>query len=202
MVTLQHLAVNALVQSGCKYDGSDVIVEDVVFEVDQLRTGIHLEIGKLKDEYKLLQITKTEQSYSGTTKIFDRLKADISVELFDEFTYSYTTTLDEVKWKEYFHCIYDQVVPEDMIPYNNRIWEILPPPPEDLDANSHGWRLINSIKTKFAQLRAEGDKATPLNEILQEQFELGKEMIKLKKKILHKGDILNIYNGIIEWSMH
>lgn len=202
MVTLQHLAVNALVQGGCKYDGSDVIVEDVVFEVDQLRAGIHLEIGKLKDEYKLLQITKTEQSYSGTTKLFDRLKAEISVELFDEFTYSYTTTLDEVKWKEYFHCIYDQVIPEDMLPYNNRIWEILPPPPEDLDANSHGWRLIKSIKTKFAQLRAEGDKATPLKEILQEQFELGKEMIKLKKKIIHKGDILSIYNGIIEWSMH
>ena len=202
MTTLQHRAVDVLIHSGVKYEGNNVIIENVIFEVDQLRQTLQVEIEDCKEEYKLLQKVKNNKACQSMTINFLKLIDEISEELFDTFTYSEaTTSYEEVEWKEYFHCLYDTVIPEEKQPYNNRIWETLPEPPSDLDMKSPRWAIVNSIKNKYEKLKIEGDKISTLNDILKEQTYLGKEMISLKKEIIQMNKTLAVYNRIIEWSM-
>lgn len=130
---------------------------------------------------------------------FWRLIDEISVELFDEFNYSDATTTDEeVEWKEYFHNVYEIVVPEENQMYVHQVWEALPQPPNNLVTRP----LIRSIQNRFDQLRVEGGKVEALSDILKHQTELGKELINLKKRIAAKTKVLETYYRIIEWSMH
>jgi len=203
MSSLQHHSIDALIQSGFKYDGNNMVIENVIFEVDQLKTKVEKEIEDLQEDYKFLQKVKNKQSYSNVSQKFYDLIEYISKELFDDFTYSESTTShEEVEWKEYFHCVYEHVVPDATQPHNNRIWEILPEPPTDLNMNYTRWPLINSIKNNFVRLKVESKKSQSLKEVLHTQINLGKEMFFLRNEIIEKSKTLSTYYRIIEWSMY
>jgi hypothetical protein len=203
MTTLQHLAVDALTKSGHKYDGNDLVIENVIFEVDQFRQILQVELGDCHEEYKFLQEVKNTKSWSNTTSNFNNISRKISKELFDDFSYyDVKTTDEEIEWKEYFHCIYDYLIPEDKQPFNNRVWEILPPKPPELDTNSPNRYIVNSIKHNFEKLRIEGETLKTLDDILKEQTLLGKELIFLRKEIYQLNTTMDVYDRIIKWSMH
>lgn len=202
MTTLQHRSVDALIQSGFKYVGNNVVIENVLFEVDQLKDSLKIEIDDLVEEYKLLQKIKNNEVLKLSNK-FEKIMSEISKELFDEFTYSgAVNTFEDVEWKEYFHCVYDVVIPDETSTFNPRTWETLPDPPKELDKNSGSWSIINSIKRKFDALKVEGYKLRSMSDILNSQKQLGKEMLVLKKEIASKNQVLETYYRIIEWSMH
>lgn len=198
MLSLRHLALDALIGTGAHYDGDDVIIEDVVFEADRLKGRVEREIKDLKGQFAFIQEMKNSRVQYFPDR-FWRLIDEISVELFDEFNYSDATTTDEeVEWKEYFHNVYEIVVPEENQMYVHQVWEALPQPPNTLVTRP----LIRSIQNRFDQLRVEGGKVEALSDILKHQTELGKELINLKKRIAAKTKVLETYYRIIEWSMH
>ncbi|MDB4588357.1 hypothetical protein N9095_00095 [bacterium] len=202
MVSLQYMALDAHIKTGVKYDGNNIVIENVLFEVDQLKDSLKIEIDDLVEEYKLLQKIKNKEVLKLSEK-FEKIMSEISKELFDEFTYADSiNTFEDVEWKEYFHCVYDIVIPDETSTFNPRAWETLPDPPEELDTNSDSWSIVNSIKRKFDALKVEGDKLSNVNDILESQKQLGKEMLILKKEIAAKNEVLEIYYRIIEWSMH
>tara|TARA_R110002153_G_scaffold52979_1_gene148115 strand:- start:406 stop:1014 length:609 start_codon:yes stop_codon:yes gene_type:complete len=202
MTTLQHNALYSLVKSGVKYDGNNVVIENVIFEIDQLRQTLMTKIDDYNEEYKLLQKVKNKKACPPMSIKCLSLIDEISKELFDDFTYSEASTSYEVEWKEYFHCVYDYAIPAEGQPYNKRVWETLPEPPPVLDVNSPRWALVNSIKNNFEKLRIEGEKSQSLSEILKEQSYIGKELICLKNEIIQLNKTLDVYNTIILWSMN
>ena len=202
MVTLQHRSVDALIQSGLKYDGNNVVIENVIFEVDQLKDILKIEIDDLNEEYKILQKIKNKKVLKLSEK-FEKIVSEISKELFDDFTYvDSINTFEEVEWKEYFHCLYDHMIPDETSPFNPRTWETLPVPPKELDSKSKCWSIVNSLKRKFDALKNEGHRLESPSEIFESQKQLGKELLTLKKEIATKNEVLETYYRIIEWSMH
>lgn len=202
MLSLRHLALDAHIDTGVKYDGSNTVIEDVIFEVDQLRDHLEDDIDDLQEEFKVLQKTKNSKVRQDFSPRFWRIIDEISRELFEEFSYSEMITTDcEVEWKEYFHHVYDAVVPEDRQPYNNLVWTILPKPPHDLDDTYRCWPVIKSIRGKFSILEAEAIKASTSLDVLKFQVQLGKEMVSIKNQIVHKSKALATCYRIIDWSM-
>ncbi len=202
MLSLRHLALDAHIGTGAKYNGNDMAIEDVIFEVDQLRDRLEKEIEDLQEDLKFTQKIKNSKVQNFSNR-FWKLTEEISTELFDEFSYSDVATTDgEVEWKEYFHSVYDTVVPEESQIYVHQVWGVLPQPPKNLD-NTHGtWPLIRSIRRKFDQLKIEGGKVDTLTDVLSYQTNLGKELINLKKQIAERSKTLSLYYRIIDWSMH
>ncbi len=197
MLSLRHLALDTHIKTGVKYDGNDVAIEDVIFEVDQLKDRIEKEIEDLQEDFKFTQKIKNSKVQNFSNK-FWKLIEEISIELFDEFSYSGVATTDEeVEWKEYFHIVYDTVVPDEAQVYLHQAWEALPQPPKNLDRP-----LIKSIQAKFDQLKIEGGKVDTLTDILNYHTNLGKELINLKKQITEKSKALSLCYRIIDWSMH
>lgn len=202
MTTLQHHTLDTLIKAGHTYDGNNVVIENVIFEVDQLKERIEKEIEDLHEDFKFTQKIKNSKVQNFSNK-FWKLTAEISSELFDDFSYSGVTTTDgEVEWKEYFHTVYDAVVPDDTQVYIHQVWDVLPEPPCKLDINNRCWSLVRRIQNKFDQLKIEGGKVDTLTHILNYQTNLGKEMISLKKEITEKSKTLSLYYRILDWSMH
>ena len=202
MLSLRHLALDAHIGTGVKYNGNDMAIEDVIFETDQLRDKLEKEIEDLQEDFKFTQKVKNAARQNFSNKFWG-LVGKISNELFDDFSYSDVTTTDgEVEWKEYFHCVYEAVIPDDTQTYNHCIWDTLPHPPSDLDNTHRGWAIIRDIKNKFEQLKVEGGKVDTLVDILKYQTQVGKEVLKLKKEIIEKSKIREVYHRIIDWSMH
>lgn len=129
MLSLRHLALDALIGTGAHYDGDDVIIEDVIFEADRLKDRVEREIKDLKGQFAFIQEIKNSRVQHFPNR-FWRLVDEISIELFDEFNYSDATTTDEdVEWKEYFHNVYEIVVPDENQMYVHQVWDALPQPP-------------------------------------------------------------------------
>jgi hypothetical protein len=203
MVSLQHIALNAFIDTGAKYDGMNTVIENAIFEIEQLRHKVSIEIGDLQEEYKILKKIKDAEVYSNRSQKFYNIIDDISTELFDDFLYSESIETDgQVEWKEYFHCLYDAVVPDDREPYDKLIWTIVPSPPKELDTNDKMYPLVTSIKRKFEALRKEGDTLKSQKEILENQMRHGKELLKLKIELREKIKLYSMYEKIIHWSMH
>jgi hypothetical protein len=197
MLSLRHLALDAHIKTGVKYNGNDVVIEDVIFDVEQLKDKLEKKIEDLQEDFKFTQEVKNSKNQNFSKK-FWKLIEEISTELFDEFSYSdVATTGGEVEWKEYFHIVYDTVIPDESRLYIHQVWEALPQPPKNLDRP-----LIRSIQTKFDQLKIEGGKVDTLTDILNYQTNLGKELINLKNQIIEKSKTLSLYYRIIDWSMH
>ena len=202
MLSLRHLALDAHIDTGARYDGNNTIIEDVIFEIVQLKDKLEKEVDDIKSDYEFTQKIKNTKCQNFSNK-FWRLTDEISTELFDEFSYSdAATTEGEVEWKEYFHCVYDVVIPDDGEIYNHHIWNMLPQPPNDLDNTHNCWPIIKSIRRKFEYLKIEGGKVDTLTDILNFQTNLGKDLLKMKKEIAEKNKILEYCYRVINWSMY
>ena len=203
MVSLQHITLDTLIKAGHKYDGMNTVIENVIFEVEQSRQMMIIEVDDLQEEYKLLKKIKDREMCSNYSQKFYNIIDDISTELFDDFLHSENIETDiQVEWKEYFHCVYDAVVPVECEPYNKLIWTIIPSPPKDLDTNDKLYPLVTSIKRKFDALRKEGDNFKSQKEILETQMRHGKELLRIKLENREKLKMLSLYDRIIKWSMN
>ena len=203
MVSLQHLALDAHIASGARYDGNNTVIENVIFEVDQKKDQLLVEIADLCDEYKSIQKTKNKKAAKNTSEMFDDIVFEISSKLFDSLTYSdIIHTNDEVDWKEYFHCVYDCVVPDENTPYNHGLWDVLPEQPKELDDDSPCKTIINDIKEGFEKLKSEGGKLESISTILQTQRFMGGQLIDIKRRIASRERSLDIYYKILNWSMN
>lgn len=203
MVSLQYMALDAHIKTGARYDGTSVVIENIIFEVDQLRSKLKLEIEDLQEDYKFAQKVKNRKVYSGTSDEFNNIVDVISTKLFDQFTYTDRIKSSEhIEWKEYFHCLYEIVIPDEYQLYNKKMWFTVPEAPKELDHNDSCWPLIKSISDDFEKLKSEGRKSFTLKRNLKIQVKLGIELLEIKNEIVAKSKILEMYNRIIEWSMH
>jgi hypothetical protein len=203
MLTLRHLAVHTLSQTTL-YTGDDRQVEDVIFEVDQLRVQIESELG--------LHYTK-KPVYSELfldLNTYEDILFIVSPMLFDRYTYDHMiTTKAHVQWKEYLHALYDFTVIDldDPKPYLHctlHFHEKLPHPDELLESDPC-YDIVTEMYGMFKALNTEQERITK-NVNIRAQYDngvtRGLQMIEWTEEERAIQRRLKIYTDIIRWSMN
>lgn len=202
MLSLQQLAVYNLIKHA-QYDGSDPVVENVIFEVDQLRHKLEEDIEK----HNSLKPRHPRIKYN--TLNYDTYVDEIGAYLFDHFTYNDSITTDaHLQWKEYFHTLYEFVVIDNReihavgsrYHYYNKINR--PDMVPDDDVNYH---TINYINNLFKSLEAEHKillEGTSIQDYHDDHLKYGRELFEWIQEKRRMEDILEKYEDIINWSMH
>ena len=202
MFSLQHLAVLKLMETQ-PYDGNDPVIENVIFEAEQIRNN-------LEDELVLHHGRKPRRGTPNFEfKFYNELMGTISTQLFDVFTYEdLITTREHVVWKEYFQTLYEFTVIDMndsfyLLSSTLKHYDELEEPPM-VDYNDPCYSNINYINNLFMSLRAEQEVlATQLT--MKSDFDTGVDfgMKRLgwtqEWKAIH--DRLDVYTRIIEWSL-
>lgn len=202
MLTLQQLAVHNLSQH-TKYDGSDIVVENVIFEVDQLRHKLEEDIEKhnsLKPRYPKIKYD---------TSRYDAYVNEIGNYLFDHFTYDRSITTDaHIQWKEYFHTLYEFVVIDyseihavgSRYQYYNKINS-----PDMVANDDKNYHIINYINNLFKSLEIEHEillESTSIQDYHNDHLKHGRELFEWIREKRKMEDALEKYEDIINWSMH
>lgn len=202
MLSLQQLAVHSLTHH-TKYDGSDVVVENVIFEVDQMRRKLEEDIEKhnsLKPVYPKIKYDVTR---------YDTYVDEIGTYLFDYFTYDHSITTDaHVQWKEYFHTLYEFVVVDyreihsvgSRYQYYDKINKPTMVPTSDVN-----YHTINYINNLFTSLESEHEillESTSIQDYHTDYLKHGRELFEWICEKRKMEDTLEKYEDIINWSMH
>ena len=175
MLNLAQEALYALVKSGTKVDMTDPVIRDVIYSI-MVTKGYNLkqiqklrfDIGRAKASAR--QIANFKKIPSVDYYSVDKVTTQLSVELFDIFTWNRVQTPTQAVWKEYFHSVYDLLVPESSDHIGNLVMaveiikyhDVIPKPVEPIDVrdtNLHTIkRLINELKQEQVNIaRLVGD---------------------------------------------
>lgn len=115
MTTLSHHALLALLSSGEPVDYEDPVIQDQIFSVKLARKSHTDKIRKLRESVGAKKSLAYKQANFRTMPpvnfyLIDKIVADISTQLFDNFIWECIDTPVQVAWKEYFHSLYELLV--------------------------------------------------------------------------------------------
>jgi hypothetical protein len=126
------------------------------------------------------------------SKEYDQLVDRISNLLFDDMSYERINTLDQIKWKEYFHGLYDMVV----FPYQSdrthyiqminelyKYFNVLEPPSNQLEPGDPLYIDVRLCQDLFKQLKVEHKKL-----LIPKMFKKMKKNVEnqIKRRVDHK----------------
>jgi hypothetical protein len=170
MMSLQFLAIKTLTNSDVKYDKSDPVLQNVIFDINSALSKLHNRIFYLVRRIRNVRFQLDKRMTDFTTIKFPSLNEyddiidELSEILFDEFVYDIIETPEQVAWKEYFHGLYDLVVVpfhKDrtqylmMIQESLKYFDILKPPIVDLNPHDKLYVKVRHCDDLFARLRRE-----------------------------------------------
>lgn len=202
MVSLQHLAVYKLTETQ-RYDGEDPVIEDVIFEADQIRNNLDDELVLHTCRKPQLKVSKFD------LREYTRLMDTISYQLFDVFTYNdMISTSEHVTWKEYFQTLYEFVMVEgegshQLIASTLKYYEVIERP-DMVGHRDPCFTVIHYIDQLFTSLRSEQEsisKMCKMSEDYSSNVEYGMKMIEWTRELKAIHEKLDIYDRIVRWSM-
>ena len=204
MVSLQHLAVLKLSETQ-RYEGDDPMIENVIFEADQLR-------HQTRDELiKHMTLKPRRVSLRFDIETYTTVMDHLSEELFDVFTYGeMIQTPEHVKWKEYFHTLYECVMIDNDVSFNLMAStlryhdDLESERPPTLDTNDTCYHIVNRIDDAFKCIKVEQRKLAKQYDVRQDLKDCTKFGMKMLEwtnefKVIQTKN--GIYTRIIEWSM-
>jgi hypothetical protein len=172
MSTLAHHALLAHLQSGQPIDFHDPVVQDQIYSVKMTRKSHTDRVRKLRADIMTKKSLAHKNANFRTMQsvnyyLIDKITADISTQLFDNFIWECIETPIQVAWKEYFHSLYELLVVDrtdhvgniimtlEILKYHEVLDEPLcEPNPKDV--------VIFTLKRLFEDLKREQRKAAEL----------------------------------------
>lgn len=170
-MNLQMLSIQAFMKNGGNYK-DEPIFQNVVFDVGKLECDIDDKIRILKKSVNnsrknLYKISDFNSIRLPDQKEYDTLVDKISNLLFDDMSYERINTIEQIKWKEYFHGLYDMIV----FPYQSdrthyiqminelyKYFNILEPPKNKLNSDDPLYIDVKLCQNLFKQLKVEHKK--------------------------------------------
>jgi hypothetical protein len=149
----------------------------------------------------------------GTT---DSIVRQLTIELFEDFSWNKIRNKHQVDWKEYFHNLYDLIIADydsdhasnlivarEIINYHNVIQE-----PDELVFSDRLYPIISNIKSLFNRLKTEqrktADKLSSMKSIVYNTHKVSTEIqydiIEWQSAIRKLERENDLYNEIINWS--
>lgn len=171
-MNLQMLALQAFMNSGRSYDETDPVLKNVMFDVDKLSSETIEKIQKLRrmvrnSRKNLYRLSDFKRIHVKDTEAYDEIVDTISRVLFDDMSYDRINTIEQIRWKEYFHGLYDLVV----FPYQSdkthylqmindvyRYYGVLKPPETELEPNDPLYIDTKYCEDLFKKLKMEHRK--------------------------------------------
>jgi len=171
-MNLQILAIQTIMNSGIKYDDTDPIMKNVMFDLDGIINETDDKINKLKKQIinsrkNLYKFSQFNAIPIKDSKSYDQIVDELSTLLFDDMNYSRITTIEQIKWKEYFHGLYDLVV----FPYQSdrthhlqmtndiyKYYDILEIPKKQLEVTDPLYVDVKFCQDLFKKLKIEHKK--------------------------------------------
>ena len=216
MPSLQFKCLQILMESGVKYDNTEPVLENALFDLQ--KASVTHACNIIKQKRLLTELKSNIRSFYDfgfikNPNIGDYHKAldNLSDVLFDIFEFDSTQSPLVVEWKEYFHGLYDLVVIPNhhdktlnkiMINELYKYYTILKPPKEPIPQVE----IIDRIQILFRKLKDEHKKLLipRFEKKLMRSFEYSKvrrlEHMKREAELKVLESTQEMYNKILEWT--
>jgi hypothetical protein len=216
MASLAHQSLYALVKSGATIDRDDPIIRDQLFSVQMTRTSHLQRIRKLRSKIGKTKTKAHEYSnFRNLPKVnyymIDTACSDLSTELFDRFTWASIVTPSQAAWKEYFHSVYDLIVPDSndhigkliMMHATLKYHDIIPPPNDPIDPKD---TCIHTIKRLLENFKREqvsackmmGDFDFQIKETVRHATAIQVDIIRMNRELKILSDEVHMFSEILE----
>lgn len=196
-MNLQMLAIQTFMKNGGEYNDNEPVLKNIIFDVQNLAYNTDEDIRILKKRvtnarkniHKMFEFSAIRIPES---KEYDKLVYRISNLLFDDMSYERINTIDQIKWKEYFHGLYDMVV----FPYQSdrthyiqminelyKYFNVLEPPKDQLEPGDPLYIDVKHCHDLFKQLKIEHKKL-----LIPKMFKKMKKNVdnQIKRRFDHK----------------
>jgi hypothetical protein len=220
-MNLQTQSLLAHIQSGAKYDDSDVIVKNILFDIDseidvleqQINTTLGLIEKNMSTSNKLHEFGSV--SLPNTTQ-YNELCGFLSTALFDDFKHDTCRTQLHIEWKEYFHGLYDTVVIPSSTDrtHTHIMFQTIPSyftnfitEPQEPEQTDRLYEKIQYIRDLFKRLKNENERlvipdfAEQCQRNLSKQVSLRMNNIALTNEIRAVEKQIETYRYILKWSV-
>ena len=217
MVTLAQQSLLALVRSGATIDKSDPVICDQLYSTNMSRRN-HLErIRVLRSDLgRMISRAHSYTNFRNIPKVnyymINTVSDEISTHLFDLLPWSSVTTPSQAAWKEYFHALYDLLVPSDRIDhvealvsaqdiiYYHNVLEVPTVPIDPKDREIHIIKgLFDSLKKEqLNTARIVGDVKFQLNESLRHATHAQMETVRIHNEIRILTDEVKMFSEILK----
>ena len=180
------------------------MIENVIFEAEQIRM-------KLENELVTLRLRRPQKNtFKFDFRVYNGLLRNLTYELFDVFTYEeLITSVEQVKWKEYFHTLYEFVIVDSTESHNlmastircHRTLAV----PSMVDMSDACYPVINRILEYFRGIKTEQETlmgSYTMKLELNLSMEYGMKLMEWTKEWNVLRERLGVYERIIEWSLH
>ena len=207
MISLQHMAMVNLMETGEEFKHGDPLFENVIWECEMMRMDLEEKHTELSEQYKAVQVQMHRENNvhdNEQTQIFNML----STQLFDTFTYESIEDHNEVMWLEYFHEVYDLIMDEHQRFCKNLKTSIIlfnSVEPPDYDPPTQRTRYISNL---FESYIAHQEALSQTHSIeaeskrrIENRTVQGKKLLDIKNEIRPIAAKLEVYNRIVSWSM-
>ena len=199
---LQHLAL--LKMSQCmEYPVGNQVVDDLVFEIESIKERLDDEINSQESI-----INESLQEDEPDLDDYHDISYDIYETLFRVFNYKTVVQSElHVKWKEYFHCLYEHCVvdydSEQFFYFILKSFDLFTAP-DDLPPSDPCYHIVHTLQELFDKLKVEHINITRQlltpTDYMTYRVERGMkhfQMIKHRNHLInHKGAM----EGILKWS--
>ena len=217
MVTLAQQSLHALIKSGAKIDYDEPVIRDQLFSVKMTRDSHLARIRKLKvDTSDMKHKIYDYANFTNIAKVnyymIDKLCVDFATELFDRFPWKQATSPSQAVWKEYFHAMYDLIVPDQTDHIGNLImmYEIVkyhdvidvPTVPIDIkDTHIHTIKgIIDTLKREqLSAIRMMGDLRFQLNESVRYSTQIQLDIAQSRREMNKLSEEVRMLSEILEY---
>jgi hypothetical protein len=214
MVTLAHQSLLSLIRSGAKIDYEDPIINDQFFSAGVTFKNHTERVRKLRHE--LNQFKDKVRRYSNFKNIakvnytmIDKVTTSLSSELFDNLRWKDVKTASQAIWKEYFHSVYDLLVPDYSDHIGNLIManeiikyhDVIDPPSIPIDPKDTRIHVIKGLldslkREQLSVARGLGDIKFQINETNRHTNEIQGDIIRIQREIKMLTDEMAIFSEI------
>jgi hypothetical protein len=193
---------------------------DQVFGAEMLRMENQRVINKFKKNIKKAkkQILKMSSMKNINLELGDSNKIinQLTIELFDDFSWNKVKNKNQVNWKEYFHNLYDLIVCDfdsdhpsnlivarEIINYHNILKQ-----PNEMDFNDKFYPIIGNINYLFNKLKDEQRKVADrlrnmkdcIRDTMRETTHIQYEIIEWQSAVRKLERENDVYYEILRWS--
>ena len=219
MVSLAHRCLLTLLKSQ-PCDVENPVIMDQVFDADMRKNENQRVINKFKKNIKkakrrvinMSSMKNIDLELGDSNKIINQL----TIELFDDFSWNKVKNKNQVNWKEYFHNLYDLIVCDfdsdhpsnlivarEIINYHNILKQ-----PNEMDFNDKFYPIIGNINYLFNKLKDEQRKVASklsnmkdcIRDTMRETTSIQYEIIEWQSAVRKLERENDVYYEILRWS--